>query len=183
MPTAIANNLRALAMALAPSDPQRAAAFLEEALIVAPPNQSDLGIAVFTAGRLGDWPGVLRAADHLLYLDRRSGITPLMVLMTTFNVVARGLAETQPESAAVLQGVSRRLANQAEVTSGPQGDATGSNPVAELITAVRGDTSQLLVAAIGEARMRDLRAQGEAMDRDQAAAYARRHIAEYVAAL
>ena len=111
-----------------------------------------------------------------------------MTLSTTFNVVARALADTQPEAAALLQGVVRGLAGQpsrAEGTPTPTApaDATESNPFVELVTQVRRDTSQLLVETVGEARMRELRAQGEAMDRDQASAYARTHIAEYLATL
>jgi predicted ATPase/class 3 adenylate cyclase len=186
MPTAIANNLRALAMALAPSDPPRAAAFLGEAFTVAPPSTGDLSIAIFTAGRLGDWAGVLRTADRLLYLDRRSATTALVTLLTTFNLVARGLAETQPEAAAVLQGVVRGLADQtSRVVTMPisHGDAIGSDPAVELVTEVRRVTTRLLVQALGDPRMRELRAQGEGMDRDQASAYARTHIQEYLETL
>jgi hypothetical protein len=51
------------------------------------------------------------------------------------------------------------------------------------MTQIRRDTSQLLVEALGEAQMGELRAQGEAMDHDQALTYARTHIAEYLASL
>ena len=53
---AIAANLRALAVALASSDPQRAAAVLAEADTAAPGSGADLTWAVFTATRLADWP-------------------------------------------------------------------------------------------------------------------------------
>ena len=52
-----------------------------------------------------------------------------------------------------------------------------------MVDPIHRDTSMLLVDAIGEAKMRELRAEGEAMDHDQASAYARTHIAEYLATL
>jgi predicted ATPase/class 3 adenylate cyclase len=184
MPSAIAMNLVALAMALAPSDPQGAAAYLAEAERVGVASVGELGLTVFAAARLADWSGALRAADRLLRLDRQTGTTPLVTLLSTFNFVARGLAERQPEAAAVLQGVPRGLSTQASHAgpgSIPQRDASGLNPAAAFIAEVRRDTSRLLVAAIGEDRMRPLRAEGQTMDRDQASTYARTHIHEYFA--
>jgi hypothetical protein len=104
----------------------------------------------------------------------------------TFNVVARGLAEAQPATAAVLQGVLWGPAGQpnpAAATPTPPADVPESNPRDEWMTQIHRDTSALLVDAIGEAKMRELRAQGEAMERVQATAYARTHIAEYLAIL
>jgi len=179
-------NLRALAVALAASDPQRAADFLAEADTVAPSNAVSLAFAVFIATRLADWPSALRAADRILDRDRRSGDTPLVNLSASFNVVARALADTQPGPAAVLQGIVRRLAGRPSrdaVTPTPPVGATELNSLIELFIQIRRDTSALLVDALGEAQMRELRAQGEAMDREQAAAYARTHIAEYLATL
>jgi predicted ATPase/class 3 adenylate cyclase len=183
---AIASNLQALAVALASSDPQRAAAVLAEADTVTPGSGADLTWAVFTATRLADWPSALRAADRLLDLDRRSGATALVSLSATFNAVARALADSQPETAAVLQGIVRGLAgppSRGGATPTPPVGATELNFLIELFIQIRRDTSALLVEALGEAKMRELRAQGEAMDRDQASAYARTHIAEYLATL
>jgi len=184
--SAIAQNLQALAVALAPSDPQRAAALLAEADTVAPGHEIDLAWAVFGATRLADWPSALRTANRLLDRDRRSGATSLVILSATFNVVARGLADAQPEPAAVLQGIVRGLAGRPSpggVTPTPPVVATELNSLIEMVTLVRRDTRALLVDAIGESRMRELRAKGEAMDRDQASAYARAHILEYFAAI
>jgi hypothetical protein len=41
-------------------------------------------------------------------------------------------------------------------------------------------TRHILVGALGEPRMRELRAQGEAMDEDQICTFARRHIDEFL---
>jgi hypothetical protein len=45
----------------------------------------------------------------------------------------------------------------------------------------RQEAAQLVIEAIGEQRMRELRSEGEAIDSDQASSYARAHIDEYVA--
>ena len=83
----------------------------------------------------------------------------------TFNVVARALVEAQPETAAVLQGVLWEppgQPNPAAATPTPPPDVPGSNPMDEWLTQIHRDTSALLVDAIGEAKMRELRAEGEA---------------------
>ena len=51
-----------------------------------------------------------------------------------------------------------------ENTPTPPADVPGSNPRDEWITQIHRDTSALLVDAIGEAKMGELRAQDEAMD-------------------
>jgi len=186
MPSAIALNLYALAATLAPSDPQRAAALLAEAETFGVATMNALSAAVMTAARLADWTAALRAADRWLDLTHRSGVTAQSAMSETFHVVARALADTQPEPAAVLQGVLWGPPGQsspAAPTPTPPADAPGSNPRDEWITQIRRDTSALLVDAIGEAKMRELRAEGEAMDGDQSLAYARTHIAEYLAAI
>ena len=63
-------------------------------------------------------------------------------------------------------------------------DAGGSaqtSTVATFIAGVRHDTTELIVAALGEPRMHELRAQGAAMTEDQAYTYARTHIDDYLA--
>jgi hypothetical protein len=130
-------------MSLAPSDPQQATALLSQADTLGSGAIGELGLAVFAKARLADWPGALRAADHMLDLDRRSGGTPLVVLLPTFNVIARDLAESQPETAAILQGVVRGLPSRfrgAKATPTPQTDAPELNPFLELVTQIRRDT-------------------------------------------
>jgi hypothetical protein len=54
--------------------------------------------------------------------------------------------------------------------------------LAEAMTQIRHETTTLLVGTIGQQRMRELRAQGAVMDRNQACAFARIHIDQYLAA-
>ena len=83
----------------------------------------------------------------------------------------------------MLQGavgtVIRRLA---PVVAAPvSGGASSHNEVAAFMAEVRRDTTQLLTAALGDPRLRELRAEGAAMDETQACTYARTHIDEYLA--
>jgi len=108
----------------------------------------------------------------------------LATLATTLVFVARTLAEAQPEMAAVLLGGCPRAQGLRGSGGGQEvAGARSPNRRDEFVAQVRRDTSQLLVETLGETRTRELRAQGEAMDRDQALAYAHTHIDEYLAAL
>jgi predicted ATPase/class 3 adenylate cyclase len=182
-PISISANQLALALALAPSDPQRAATLLREADAFAFNNALHLLTVVFASGRLADWPATLRAAGRLLDLDRRSGTSARVALAGLFNFVARGLAETQPESAAVLQGAVRALLPPRVPQKSSLNTESGRpNSRAELMVRVRREATQLVARAVGETRTRDLRIQGERMDRDQACAFARTHIHDYLTA-
>ncbi len=108
-----------------------------------------------------------------------------MYLAGILNLVARGLAEPRPEPAAVIQGtigivLHRATPNTATPDAGAFAD---TNTVATFIAGVRHDATQLIVAVLGEPRMRELRAQGAAMTEDQACTYARTHINEYLATI
>ena len=84
------------------------------------------------------------------------------------NVVARAAAPVDAEAAAVLQGIAHHFVagDRAGRTSRPTAGGTG------VITQMRRTTTALLVDALGEARLHELRARGDAMDNDQAVAYA-----------
>jgi len=170
-------DLAGVGVALAPSDPQQAAALLAEADTVAPGNEVDLTWALFTATRLADWPTALRTAHRLLVRGRRSGAAGGSILLALFSVAARGLAETEPETAAVLLGA--RGVTDATASVG----AIELNSLVMRVIQIRQEATHLIVDALGEPRMSELSARGEAMDRDQASAYARTHIAEYLATL
>jgi hypothetical protein len=80
----------------------------------------------------------------------------------------------------VLQGAAHRLitntspsaatdAAHAATTSGSSGDA-------DFVTQLRRATTRVIRDTLGDARLRELRAEGEAMDYDQAVAYALSHV-------
>jgi hypothetical protein len=102
-----------------------------------------------------------------------------------FNVVARALAPTDAAAAAVLQGAAHRLATTANSSPNPGEHLPGTpGTIADrptlrtsnhsgFLTELRRATTRLLRDTLGEVRLHDLRAEGEAMDDEHAVAYAR----------
>ena len=99
------------------------------------------------------------------------------------NLIAGGLAEPRPKPAAVIQGTIGVVLHRATPNAAPPHteDSAHTNTVVTFIAGVRHDATQLIVAALGEPRIRELHAQGVAMTEDQACTYARTHIDEYLA--
>jgi hypothetical protein len=178
-PVAIAQGLIALAGTLAESDPARARAALDEGLQLRA--RFDLSGAAalqctLIAARIADWALVLRLGrdtlHHLLSTGDRSFTSGLM------NALARALAPCDPESAAVVQGATRRMAVGAERPSAERAigvDPTtalgpASGPVSFFIE-IRRRATAIIREALGDERMQGLRAQGEAMDPDDAVQY------------
>jgi predicted ATPase len=179
-PMTVAYSLVALAGTQAHSKPEQAHRLLEEGLAL----WESLGIetaiqatqATLIAAHMGDWPLTLQLADRSIRHQQWGGQRPY--LAGILNVVARALAATDAEAAGRLHGAARHLAphNIAGTTtvqgrSGPDSPAVAP-PGSSLITDLRRQTSALLHDAVDERRLGMLRAEGEAMDSDQAAAYA-----------
>jgi predicted ATPase len=157
-PRAIHQNLLGLALVLASSDPVQARQLLHQVLDVGY-DSSILMVACLVAGRLEDWPAALQAADRWLRFDRRTGTTPRGLLAGIVSVVARALAPSQPEAAAVLAAAAPGLS----ATLGP---------AREVIVKARNQTTRLLTDSLGVPRLRELRSRGENMDHTQTCAYA-----------
>jgi len=196
MPLAIAMNLNALAAALAEDDPERAKGLLREGsqlrMTFGYEAQNDVTQAVFVTARVGDWPQLLELAPisirHLHWTHARPQLAGVL------NVVARALVSTAVEVAAVLQGAASRLARLAMGIPGPSSasittDAAttpiggGERSDSGLIVELRRTTTDLLIETLGKTRLRDLRAQGEAMDDDSVVAFAIDAIAKAQAAM
>jgi predicted ATPase/class 3 adenylate cyclase len=184
-PMPIVANLNALAGALADEDPDRAQTLLNESLQLGASfafENTQFGDTntILAAARIGDWQHVLELATSSISQLHWNNDTPQ--LGGIFNVVARALAPNDPEAAAVLQGAARRLATSAIPTHNHSAstlgapmssDLSGSAPLggASFITQLRRTTTGLLKDTLGEGRMRELRAEGEALDNDHAVAY------------
>jgi len=185
-PLAITLNLLSFAQALAPDDPDQARAMLDEAFQL----EATLGYLdatptfVYAAGRLGAWTATLRAASRTLKHQLRSGAATRVIVAGVMNLAARGLAEDRPEPAAVIQGAVHAVLRGVAAPTALPGLAVPPEPTAVVafIAGARHDTTQLLIATLGEPRLRELRADGAAMTEDQAYTYARAHIDEYLAA-
>ena len=187
-PNAIAFNLLTLAQTLGLDDPDRARALLDEALGVAAAlgyeAPSELQVVLFTAARLGAWTAALRAASRSLHHQLRSGSIGAVGLAGTLNLVAAGLAEHRPEAAAVIQGsVGPLLGRLTPAGAAASGAAPPGGGLVEFTTQARREATKILVATLGDARLRELRAEGATMDETQTCTYARTHIDEYLAAV
>jgi hypothetical protein len=152
-----------MASALANSDPERAKALLRESnqlrTTLDYESWSELNLQVLVSARVREWSLSLELASvaipHLHWQGNRFS------LASEIYVVARALAPTSPEPAAVLQGAADRLApNQLGY-----------------INELRRETTNIVVEAVGQDRLRALQTQGEVMDYDRAVAYALDEIA------
>jgi predicted ATPase/class 3 adenylate cyclase len=179
-PTVIALCLVASAGTLAGSDPPAARQLLEEALALRErldiENVNEVTQATLIAAGMGDWPLTLQLADRSIRHLQWGGQRPY--LAGVLNVVARAVAPTDLEAAARLQGAAHHLVLSPVAGAIPTlartntGSPAGTPPGSSLITDLRRQTSALLHDGLDEARLRQLRSEGEAMDSDQAAAYA-----------
>jgi predicted ATPase len=168
----------ALATSLAGRDPDRARAYLRESIETSTAlGFETAGLAtamVLAAARLGDAPLVLELAPRSIRLLHWNGNRPQ--LSGIVNVIAWAAAGIDPEAAARLQGAARHLAlsDSAGLSTdhGPTGSATTTNSTAGLIAALRRETTAQVVDSLGDARLRELRAEGEAMDTDSAVRFA-----------
>jgi hypothetical protein len=182
-PQAIHHSLIALALTLAPTDPDQARRLFHQGAAIDYENTANLATTCFTAGPFGEWSVLLQTAQRLFHLDRRTGGVPRLWLGGILNLVARGLAVAEPEVAAVIQGSATGLIKPVfEPSSDPVQTVRRNDGLTEAMTQIRHETTTLLVRKIGQQRLRELRAQGAALDRDQACAYTRIHIDQYLAA-
>jgi predicted ATPase/class 3 adenylate cyclase len=182
VPGAIGTNLNGLAGALVDEDREQARALLLEGVQV----RSRLGYetAVETlqtallSARLELWTEALEFGSSAIRLYH--WINDWMILGALCNLVARAIAATDAESAAVLQGVAYRFATSAaragEAASGsvPNAEARQEATPADtvgLITQLRRTTTAMLIGTLGDDRLRELRNEGQAMDADRAIAY------------
>jgi hypothetical protein len=139
-------------------------------------NVIQLFTATLTAAHMRDWTLTLLLADRAIRHLQWGGEQPSLAGVS--NLVARALAPGDVEAAARLQGAARHLTMQVAAARPTAGFSSGLASPGELsggfsmITDLRRQTSQMLHDALDEGRLRQLRAEGEAMDSDQAAAYA-----------
>jgi predicted ATPase/class 3 adenylate cyclase len=177
-PLDIVRNLGVLAAALADSEPARSRALLDEAVTL----REDLGVEgyadsaqlTFNAAQLHDWGLVRRIAPGAIRGLHWAG-QPVF-LAGILNVAARAIADADPAAACVIQGTARRLATSAQPAPDAAASTSAAPPTAptsaSLVTRVRRETTALLAQGLGEERLHELRARGEALDNDHAVAFA-----------
>jgi predicted ATPase len=163
-------------------DSEDAAVLLDEAMVganaVKHGSPDAVSVLVAIAGQLADWERVLRWASDPIRAFYWLGQHPN--LAGQFNIVARALALQDAETAALLQGATRKLVTRPT----PHGPPVNTNQTREpapteapsssggIIAELRRQTTSILRDTLGEARLRELRSQGEAMDDDEIVAVA-----------
>jgi predicted ATPase/class 3 adenylate cyclase len=151
-PAIIATSLLAVGVAVAETDPGRARACLRESRELSAAlgyhSALDLIWATGIAFLTGDQAATLDLGRHAIRgLQGGGGLRMIIV----FYIIAGALVATRPEAAAIILGAAGTY-----VAEPPK--------AAQLI-------SLIVTETLGEQRARDLRAQGEDMDWDQAVAY------------
>jgi predicted ATPase/class 3 adenylate cyclase len=180
MPGAIVIALNVLALALAVSDPHRARGLLQESAELSTQPGHEIAPAFVTAclaaGRLRDWRLTLTLAGRAMYMYR--GIMNPLHTAPCLAGCARALAEDRPDVAGVLQAAAyatfKRAAPPVGTTGEPAGSSAGIN--GNIIFQTLGETHELVVAAVGDDRARELRRSGAAMGLDEAVSFALAHI-------
>jgi predicted ATPase/DNA-binding SARP family transcriptional activator/class 3 adenylate cyclase len=184
MPYAIVNGLLVLGIAVADTDPGQARACLTESLErsaeLGYENANHLGLATVLTARLDDTPTTLKiASDTIRHLHWARQPTWLYASLT---VVAHALVASRPDAAAIIQGAAHAIATRTPETPVDLSmDPTPPNPTRTpggYFVEVRRETTRLLAAALGEERLGQLRAEGDAMGDDHAVAYTLDQIAE-----
>ncbi|OBF95900.1 hypothetical protein A5790_06690 [Mycobacterium sp. 852002-51152_SCH6134967] len=176
MHAAIVVSLNSLALALADSDPERAAVLLEESVgrCVDPGEASPSGVltAALVAGRLGDWDLALKLGVRSMQMERWV-MAPLQVA-PCLAMYGRALAEREPEAAGVLAGAAyatfQRAAAESRTAGGRTPAATGPN--ANFVITAMHETGRIVAATLGEKRARELHSEGKRMTMDEAITYA-----------
>src|SRR5262249_4359335 len=138
---------------------------------------SELTQAALIAARLQQWDLALDLAARSIRYLHWMGTRPLLAAM--FNIVARVLTPISVARAAVIQGAATTFA---ATTSAPPPQLPPPSPstaagaphpgATSFVTDLRRETTGLLIDALGEPRLHELRAQGQAMSTDDAVAYA-----------
>jgi predicted ATPase/class 3 adenylate cyclase len=189
MPTAIAMNLVALAIALTNEVPQQARTLLREAMNL----NTTLGYEQFTelaqmtiaAANLADWPLTAtiaqRSIRHLHWLNDSTQLTGIL------NIAARALCDTDPEAAATIQGATRTLASatanapSSPTTQAPESTTGTARPSSgTFFLDLRHETTRHLTQHLGDTHFHELREHGATMDTDQAVAYTLTHLGQYL---
>jgi hypothetical protein len=176
MHAAIVMSLNSLALTLVVSDPARARALLEESIerIDTPSEASPSGVltACLVAGRLADWDRTLALVARSMHLERWVPVP--MQVAPCLALSSRALAEGRPEPAGVLHGAAYAIFRRAAVEAG-RSRLSGTVPVgpnANFVLAALREAGDIVTAALGDDRARELRTVGKAMTMDEAIAYA-----------
>jgi predicted ATPase/class 3 adenylate cyclase len=176
MPAAIVLSHNALALTLVERDPGRARALLHEVIERSSTPGAEMPggylSGCLVAFRLRDWRLTLALTARTMYLYRWS-FYPLQAA-TCLAECARVFADDRPDVAGVLRGAAYAAFKNASPTA--DGIARSASAPADrnanfVLMALR-ETGDLVAAALGDERRRELRATGAAMSIDEAISFA-----------
>ena len=186
MPGAILQSLSAFALALAEHDPARARAALEESIERGDQFDEDISGSFLTgamvAGRLHDWILTLKLTARAMTMWRWD-MSPLWAAICLAEC-ARAFAEDKPEVAGILRGAAyatfhnmldwaeRQPGATPERDSSSRSDTSRVDASANFVLAALREAGDLVTAALGDDRRRELRAAGAAMSMEEAISYA-----------
>ena len=178
MPGAIVQSLTTLALALAEHDPPRARALLDESIecVGGEHISGNFVVCSMVAGRLRDWDLTLTLAARAMHVWLWD-MSPLWAAIC-FAECARAVAEDNLEVAGILRGAAYAAFRQASPVddSARQQDSSRVDAGANFVLTALRETGDLVAAALGEDRRRQLRAKGAAMTIDEAVSFALEHI-------
>ena len=173
MPGAIVQSLTTLALALAEHDPPRARALLDESIERGGGEHisGNYVACSMVAGRLRDWDLTVtltaRAMDVWLW-----DMSPLWAAICLAEC-ARAFAEDNLEVAGILRGAAYAAFRQASpVDDSARPETSRADASANFVLAALRETGDLVAAALGADRRRELRVAGAAMRVDEAISYA-----------
>ena len=176
MPSAIVLSLNSLALTLVEHDPKRARTLLHESVDrgSTPGAESSTGFLTgcLVASRLRDWSLTLALTARTIYLYRWSMAS--LPAATCLAECARAFADDRPELAGVLQGAAYAAFRRASPAAGGarRPDTALVGPNANFVLAELRETGDIVAAALGDDRRRELRTEGAAMSTDEAISYA-----------
>ena len=171
MPYAVTTCLLVLGITIADSDPEQARACLAESLdridALGYENINHLGTALALTAQVATPAATLeiarRALRHLQRVGEEGGW-----LILVLNVTARALVATRPDAAAVIQGCAYSR-GRAAATSGADTSSSTPPPIPTrgsslgYLGQLRRETTRELSAALGDDRLRQRWAEGNAM--------------------
>jgi predicted ATPase/class 3 adenylate cyclase len=178
MPGADVLSLNAMALTLVDRDRERAGALLDESIDRAATPGAEIPTGLLTAClvacRLRHWDLTLWLGARALYLWRWNN--SLLQAATSFAQCARAFADERPEVAGVLQGAAYAAFHAAGSVTSIQREAGATSSGANFVLMGLRETGDIVAAALGKDRAREVRATGAAMNLDEAVDYALRHI-------
>ena len=180
-PLDIAFSQVVLAGALVEVEPERARELLHDGIekleTFETLNPVDAALTVWAAAWTWDWALALDLSPRAIRQLHWVGFRPQLANM--FNIVARAIAPTDPETAAVLLGITRHFAIYEVLTAGSDtpergglGSDSGTTGSGSMLAELQQETGRLLRGALDEQVVQALVGRGESMGEDDAVEFA-----------